>query len=83
MCCVNIVVYMKTGCPWARKVTDLLKRRGLEWEEKDMRQNPAYASEAQQQTGQTKSPTLIIDGQVIPDAGVEDVEKFLDQAGKP
>ena len=57
---------------------DLLKRRGLQFEEKDMRQHPAYASEAQEKAGSTKSPTLIIDGHVIPDADVADIEKYLD-----
>lgn len=78
---MEIVVYVKTGCPWAKEVTDLLKRRGLKYEEKDMRQNPAYASEAQEKAGSTKSPTLLINGEAVPDAGVEDVEKCLERQG--
>ena len=35
--------------------------------------NPAYGKEVEAVSGQSKSPTLDIDGEILPDASVDDV----------
>lgn len=43
--------------------------------------NPPYAKEVEAISGQSKSPTLDIDGTILPDASVEDVAKVLEERG--
>lgn len=70
---MNIIVYTKTGCPWAIEVMDYLKKNNFSFEERDVIKNPAYRKEVEEKSGQSKSPTLDIDGIIVPDAGVEEV----------
>ena len=74
---MNIIVYTKTGCPWAIEVMDFLKIHNLPFEERDIIKNPTYRKEVEEKTGQSKSPTLDIDGVIVPDAGVEEVAAAL------
>lgn len=78
---MKIIVYKKTGCPWAADVEDFLKERGLQYEERDMMKKSQYRDEAQQLSGQSKSPTVIIDDKVFPDTDVDVLEEYLDSRG--
>jgi glutaredoxin len=78
---MNIVVYKKTGCPWAADVEDFLNEKGLKYEAKDMTKNSQYRDEAQQLSGQSKSPTVIIDDKVFPDTDVEQLEEYFESRG--
>lgn len=74
---MSIIIYTKTGCPWATEATDFLTAHNLPFEERDILTNPAWKEEVETATGQNKSPTLNIDGVWVPDAGVEDIAKAL------
>lgn len=74
---MNIIVYTKTRCSWSAKVMTYLKEQGLPFEERDIIKNPEYKKEVEAKSGQSESPTLDIDGVIVPDAGVEDVVKAL------
>lgn len=78
---MNIILYKKTGCPWAQEVEEYLKVRGLPFDARDILENEAYKTEVEEKSGQSKSPTLDIDGTILTDAGVEDVERHLDSMG--
>jgi glutaredoxin 3 len=78
---MNIVIYKKTGCPWAEDVEDFLKEKGLKYEAKDMMKNSQYRDEAEQLSGQSKSPTVIIDDKVFPDTDVERLEEYFEARG--
>ncbi len=74
---MNVIVYTKTRCPWTPDVTAYLKSRGIPFEERDVIKNPEYRKEIEEKSGQSKSPTLDIDGVIVPDAGVEEVAAAL------
>lgn len=74
---MNIAIYKKTGCPWAAAVAAFLKAQDIPFEERDMTRNPDFKREVEEKSGQSKSPTLIIDGEVLPDASVEQVYEAL------
>jgi glutaredoxin len=78
---MKIIVYKKTGCPWAQDVEEFLKENGLSYEEKDMMKNSRFRDEVQSLSGQTKSPTVIIDDKVFPDTDVEALEEYLESRG--
>ncbi|MDC4205578.1 MAG: glutaredoxin [Candidatus Manganitrophus sp.] len=74
---MNIAIYKKTGCPWAAAVAAFLKAQDIPFEERDITRNPDFKREVEEKSGQSKSPTLIIDGEVLPDASVEQVFEVL------
>jgi glutaredoxin len=79
---MRVIVYSKTGCPWARELMDFLNEKGIRFEERDVTANPQFAQECLAKSGQLKSPTLDINGKIIADAGVEDVASYLERTGK-
>lgn len=74
---MSIIIYTKTGCPWAIEALDFLRSHDLPFEERDILKNPLWKEEVEKATGQNKSPTLNIDGVWVCDAGVEDIAKAL------
>jgi glutaredoxin len=74
---MTIIIYTKTGCPWAIEALNFLTKHNLPFEERDINTNPEWKKEVEEATGQNKSPTLNIDGVWVPDAGVEDIARAL------
>lgn len=58
-----------------------LNEMNIPYEIRNMTTNPAYAKEVEAMSGQSKSPTLDIDGTILPEASVEDVAKVLEERG--
>ncbi|MBI5126565.1 MAG: glutaredoxin family protein [Candidatus Taylorbacteria bacterium] len=78
---MNIILYTKTGCPWCKGVLELFAEHKIEFEEREVLGNKNYFDELVQKSGQTKTPTLDIDGQIIADSDREQVTEFLKQKG--
>lgn len=74
---MNIIVYTKTGCPWCIGLTDFLKEKGIEFEERNVTDNEVYFTEMQAKSGQTKAPVVDIDGKIIADTDKEEIEREL------
>jgi len=58
-----------------------LNELDVPYEIKNVTTHPAYAEEVETASGQCMSPTLDIDGVILPDATVEDVAKILEKGG--
>jgi glutaredoxin len=78
---MNITLYRKSGCPWSAAVMGFLNELNIPYQIKNVTTNPAYGRELEATTGQCMSPTLEIDGTILPDASVEDVAKALKGRG--
>jgi glutaredoxin 3 len=78
---MKVTLYRKSGCPWSAAVVGFLNELNVPFEVKNVTTNPAYAKEVEAASGQSKSPTLEIDGTILPDASVEDVAKALEARG--
>ena len=74
---MNIIVYTKTGCGWSNKVMAYLKAEHIPYEERNMTENPQYQKEAEEKSGQSKSPTVDIDGTVFADTDTEQVRAAI------
>jgi glutaredoxin 3 len=74
---MSIILYTKTGCPWCKGVLDLFAEKGVKFEERDVLKNQEYFDELVIKSGQTKTPTLDINGEIIADTDREAVEKIL------
>lgn len=73
----NRVLYLKNGCPWCTEVTEYLKRKGIEVSKKIVSGDKAAMDEMVQISGQSKAPTMIWDGEVLADFGVDELVPFL------
>ena len=58
-----------------------LNELNIPYEIRNVTINPAYGKELKAATGRCMSPTLDIDGTILPDASVEDVAKALEEKG--
>ena len=78
---MKVTVYKKSGCPWAAAVEAFLKELEVPFEVKDVVRHPEFLREVETKTGQSKSPTVELDGEILTDASVEDVAEALEEAG--
>lgn len=74
---MSLIIYTKTGCPWCIAVTDFLKTTTVVYEERNVTENPAFFEEMQQKSGQTKAPTIELDGEVFGDSDVDQLRSLL------
>lgn len=77
----KIIVYTKTGCPWCIGVTDFLKESNIDFEERNVTENEEYFVEMQAKSGQSKAPTLDIDGEILADSDKDAVKEYLSKLG--
>ena len=73
----QITAWLKTSCGWSNGVRAVLKKYGLDYEEKDIIKNPAFRWEMEQKSGQPLSPCVEINGQMLPDISGEEVERYM------
>lgn len=78
---MKIVVYRKSGCPWAAAVMAFLNELAVPFELRNVTTHPQFAKEVEAKSGKCISPTLEIDGKIVADASVEDVAKALEEKG--
>ncbi len=74
---MQIVVYTKTGCPWRKNVIDFLHEYDLEYVEKNMTEYPEFMEECENLTGQSKCPTINVDGHWLPDSDADQLLTYL------
>ncbi|MDQ2659083.1 MAG: glutaredoxin [Verrucomicrobiota bacterium] len=73
----QITAYLKTQCGWSAGVRAVLAKYNLPYTEKDIIQNPAFRWEMETKSGQPLSPSLEINGKMVPDVSGEEVEEYL------
>lgn len=61
----KVTVYSSDFCPWCDKVKEFLKENNIEFEEKNVQQNPDYGKEMVEKTGQNGVPVIDVDGKII------------------
>ena len=66
----KIVAYMKPVCGWSQGVRAVLGKYGLEYEDKDIVNNPYNYAEMVRLTGQYLQPSLQIGDDILPDMSV-------------
>lgn len=77
----KITCYLKTYCGWSEGVRAIMRKYDLEFEEKDIIQNPAFRWEMEQRSGQPLSPCVEIGGEMLPDVSGEEVEAWMVEKG--
>ena len=78
---MSLIIYTKTGCPWCIDALTFLKTAGVEYEEREVRSNPDFMKELEDKSGQTKAPTIDLDGEILADTDAQTIESFLKEKG--
>jgi glutaredoxin len=71
------ILYVKSGCPYCAAAMKYLDDHKVAYEKTDVRGNETAMDKLKNVSGQTRTPTLVRDGEVLADFGIEDLEKFL------
>ncbi|MBM3858795.1 MAG: hypothetical protein FJ395_03990 [Verrucomicrobia bacterium] len=74
---MKIKLYSRPLCGWCQEAKAYLKQRGLAYEDVDVGANPAAHDKMQRLSGQRFVPTIVVDGQVLADFDVKQLEAFL------
>lgn len=80
---MNIILYTKTGCPWCKGVLDLFAEKGVKFEEREVRGNEDHFKELVAKSGQSKTPTMDLDGEIFADSDREQIAAILKKKGYP
>ncbi len=78
---MKIIVYKKSGCPWAAAVVGFLSQLNLPFEVRNVTTQPEYAREVEVKSGKCISPTVDIDGTILADVSLEQLAKTLEKRG--
>ena len=74
-------LYVKIGCPWCDEVEDYLKAHDIDVERIVVSGNAAAMQDMFDLSGQSKAPTMLWDGEVLADFGVDELVPFLQERG--
>ncbi len=77
----EITAYLKTYCGWSEGVRAIMRKYDLNFEEKDIIANQAFRWEMEQKSGQSLSPCVIVDGEMLADVSGEEVEAHMLKKG--
>jgi monothiol glutaredoxin len=78
---MHIIIYTKTGCPWCEGALALLREKNVPFEEREVRGNKEYFDEMVAKSGQSKAPTLDIDGFILADTDRDQIAAYLKEKG--
>ena len=74
---MKVTLYSRKWCGWCLDAKDYLKGRGIPFEEIDVGKDPSADEEMQRLSGQHYVPTIAVDGHVLANFDVSQLEKFL------
>ncbi|HEX3818470.1 MAG TPA: glutaredoxin family protein [Chthoniobacterales bacterium] len=73
------ILYVKRGCPYCKAAKDYLDQKEIAYQEIEVRSDPAQMKKLQEISGQSKTPTLVWDGDVLANFGTEELKSFLEK----
>jgi glutaredoxin len=75
----KIIAYLKPECGWSRGVRAIMQKYNLEFEDRDIINDQVQFQEMVEKSGQTLSPCVEINGEMVADVSGDEVEVFLVQ----
>jgi len=79
---MNIILYTKKGCPWCAGVLKVLRINKINFEERKVLENIKYFKELVDKSGQSKTPTMEIDGAIVAtDSDAVEISDILKKKG--
>ncbi|MCW5559374.1 MAG: glutaredoxin family protein [Verrucomicrobiae bacterium] len=77
----SIRLFIKPGCPWCDEALEWFAARGIAHETLDVIRNPTARAEMRELTGQTRAPSLDVDGEILADFGADELEDWWQEKG--
>ncbi len=78
---MKIVAYLKPHCGWSMGVRAVMKKYGLEYEDRDIINDRKEFDEMCRKTGQSLSPCVEVNGHMLSDVSGEEVENYMVEKG--
>jgi glutaredoxin 3 len=78
---MNIRLFIKPGCPWCDEAIDWLGAHGIKYQTLDVTNDSAARREMHDLTGQTKAPSIDVDGEILADFGADELEAWWKKMG--
>ncbi len=72
-------LYVKRGCPYCAAATQYLDQHDISYQAVEVRGDPGEMEKLKEVSGQTKTPTMVWDGDVLADFGTEQLADFIAQ----
>ena len=73
----KIIAYLKPQCGWSMGVRAVMSKYGLEYEDRDIINDPVQRQEMIEKSGQMLSPCVELNGRMLADVSGEEVEAFM------
>jgi glutaredoxin len=73
----DITLYSRSFCGWCDEAKEYLRSKRLEFREVDISRDPAARAEMEKLSGQSYVPTIVVDGRVLANFDVGQLQKFL------
>jgi glutaredoxin 3 len=77
----HVRLFIKPGCPWCEETVEWLDAHGYEYQTLDVTGNASARAEMRELTGQTRAPSIELDGHVLADFGADELEEWLGKLG--
>ena len=75
----SIRLFIKPGCPWCDEATEWLDAHGITYEVLDVIRSAEARHEMRDLTGQTRAPSIDVDGHLLADFGADELEPWWRQ----
>jgi monothiol glutaredoxin len=79
----SIRLFIKPGCPWCVDAVEWLDDRRIRYQTLDVIRDPVARAEMLELTGQTKAPSIDVDGHILADFGADELEEWWARMGFP
>jgi monothiol glutaredoxin len=77
----KIIAYLKPWCGWSKGVRAVLQKYNLEYEDRDIINDPIQRAEMVAKSGQELSPCVEVNGRMLADISGEELEAWMLQNG--
>lgn len=77
----SIRLFIKPGCPWCDEAMEWLDAHGVKYKTLDVIRDPVARAEMFTLTGQTKAPSMDVDGEILADFGADELEAWWREQG--
>lgn len=71
---MSIRLFIKPGCPWCDEAIDWLEDHNVKYEVLDVTSDREARAEMHELTGQSKAPSIDVDGHILADFGADELE---------
>lgn len=76
-----IRLFIKPGCPWCDEAEEWLETQQLTYQKLDVLRDSEARSEMQRLTGQSKAPSIEVNGRMLADFSVDELVAWWQQQG--